>query len=687
MMLALVAITLVVALDIAFPPPLSRLDDLSPVVLDRDGRWVHGFTNQEGRWRLRADLGDIDPEFITHLIAIEDKRFYSHAGVDLRAVVRAGSSSARAGRIVSGASTITMQTARLLEPRPRNFGSKIVEMIRALQIERRLNKEEILSAYLSLAPYGGNIQGVRAASLIWFGKEPQYLTLAEQALLIALPQAPEARRPDRRAKAARQSRTAILNKLHQKGLIDDRQFAENREVGLPQSRSALPRAAWHLSHELTHSSDQTSSLVRTTLDLDMQKGAETLLSAYLAHNKDDATGALLIVENKTKQVRALVGSSGLDAKGGWNDLTRAIRSPGSTLKPFIYAMAFDDGVLSPGSVINDMPRSFGGYSPENFDRTFRGEVRIREALQHSLNVPAVMALEQVGADRFRAALSMTGAPLHTRARANTSNGLALALGGAGIDMRSLASLYAALADDGAVSPLVWYQDANAQSSKQRSYQLISKPVTEQITEILRKAPSLAGRLPAHLTTTAPEIAFKTGTSYGFRDAWAAGYSDDYTIIVWIGRADGAPRPGHTGRRTAAPLLFTLFDHVRENNPTLPLPDSAPVQEDTSMALARVRTIQVRPIVDSAAPRIVFPAPHVELFLPEENVIKPHHGYALVARGGLGELNWYVNGQKVKKDVVGNRPIWQPETAGFFDVTVIDEAGRSSAIKVRVSRAS
>lgn len=660
--------------DVLLPPPLERAAKTSPLTLDRNGAWLHGFTTSEGRWRFQASLDETDPVFINRLIAIEDKRFRSHWGVDPLAVMRAGFSAAKSGRIVSGASTITMQTARLLEPRPRTMGSKLIEMVRAIQIERRLTKDEILELYLTLAPYGGNIEGVRAASLIYFGKEPVRLTDAQQALLIALPQAPEARRPDLRAAAAKAARVEVLEKLVRIGVLDRKKAVEGDEAALPVGRQALPRFAYHAAYRLSADEAADRAPVISTIDRTLQTRAETMLRSYtVRHNKeaaDDVTASLLIVDNKTREVRASVGSSGLDAAGGWIDLTMASRSPGSTLKPFIYALAIEDGLAGPSTVIDDMPRSFGGYSPENFDRTFRGEVHLREALQHSLNVPAVRALDRIGAPRFAAALKSSGVTLETPDRANNSPGLALALGGAGVSAQELAILYAALGDNGKVRPLAWtIADETADAS---AYRLMSEDTARRISDILAGAPSLAGRAPAHLSRKAMRVAYKTGTSYGYRDAWAAGHGGGYTVVVWVGRADGASRPGWTGRKAAAPLLYDIFDMLEREGDITEEPFVDNMEAEPSIMMARFNTSP-----RETTPEIVFPRNGVEVFLSSAR------GFALAARGGAVGYRWYVNGEPLSREQSSGRAVWRPSEAGFYDVTVVDGAGRAATSKVRV----
>ncbi len=655
--------------DFALPPPIERADAVSAIVTDRNGYWLHAFATEEGRWRFSADLDDIDPQFIADLIAVEDKRFWSHWGVDPLAVARAALSSARSGEVTSGASTITMQTARLLEPRPRTVVSKLIEMARAAQLERRLSKREILELYLTLAPYGGNLEGVRAASLIYFGREPERLAPAERALLIALPQAPEARRPDRHPEAAKAARGAVLDRLVEATSLDPAIAEEARAAPAIGARKEFPRIAYHAARMLSAGAKSGESVVPSTLDIAKQMTSERLVSAHAAQFSDGATAAAIVIDNATMEVVASVGSSGLDAKGGWIDLTGAVRSPGSLLKPFIYAFAFEDGVLGPDTVIDDMPRGFGGYRPENFDRTFRGEVRVREALQHSLNVPAVATLERVGVDRFSAALKAAGAKIFQRKSAKDEASLALALGGAGVTMRDVAALYAGLANRGTIRPMTFMGGAKGERDEAL---LFSAETADRINAILRGAPSLAGRAPALLSASAPVIAYKTGTSYGYRDAWAAGHANGLTIVVWTGRADGAPRPGETGRKAAAPLLFALMDALT-NGAVNSHPDEAEIVETfTHVRLDRPAT--------ETAPLILYPVPGSEVFPDAFG----GDGVVFAASGGAGDYAWYVDGEAVTGEAGDGRPVWRPAAPGFYDIAVVDRRGRSASAKVRVA---
>ncbi len=663
------ALALLFLADVLLPPPIDRARAVSAIVTDRNGYWLHAFATDEGRWRFSAELDDIDPAFIRELVEIEDKRFWTHWGVDPLAVARAAVSSAKSGRVVSGASTITMQTARLLEPRPRTLGSKLVEMARAIQLERRLSKKEILELYLTLAPYGGNLEGVRAASLIYFGREPDRLAPAERSLLIALPQAPETRRPDRRAEAARAARAVVLQRLVEAGLLDVSIAAEAADAPAIGKRKEFPRIAYHAARALGAHAKTGESVVPSTIDVSKQVTAERLVAAHAGGFTDGATAAAIVIDNATMEVVASVGSSALSAKGGWIDLTDAVRSPGSLLKPFIYALAFEDGVLGPDTVIDDMPRAFGGYRPENFDHVFRGEVSVREALQHSLNVPAVATLEKVGVDRFSAALKAAGARIFQRRSAAKEGSLALALGGAGVTMRDVAVLYAGLANSGVVRPMTFVRNAEVDAV---GVQLFSAETAERINAILRGAPALSGRAPAALSASAPLIAYKTGTSYGYRDAWASGHAGGYTVVVWAGRADGAPRPGATGRSAAAPLLFALMDALTSGAAKRFEEPSEPVETFTHVRLdARV---------EAGPPSILYPVPGSEVFPG----MFGGDGVVFAASGGAGGYAWYVDGVEIAKSAGDSRSVWRPDAPGFYDIAVVDAKGSSASAKVRVA---
>ena len=664
---ALLAVLLtLLTLDQVFPPPLERMREVSPVVVDRHGEWLMAFTTRQGTWRLEARLDEIDPEFRRRLIAIEDERFWLHPGVDPIALARASLSYLRAGRVTQGGSTITMQLARLLEPRPRTVGSKLIEIVRAMQIERRLNKREILAAYLTLAPYGGNLEGVRAASRAYFQRDPQWLDDAEMALLIALPQAPEARRPDRHPAQARAARDRVLDMFVRARLISRRRAAEAKQSAVP-TRAPFPYSAPHAAQALV-AAHRGEGVIQSTLDARLQRDLEALARRRATALEREAQIAILAVDLRSREVRARVGGAGRERAGGYIDMTRAIRSPGSALKPFLYAIAFDEGIAAPETLVRDAPRRFGGYLPENFDRRFHGDVSLEDALRHSLNLPAVATLERIGAGRFHAALRRAGADIRLPRRADAEPGLALALGGVGVTLEDMVQLYAALGDDGRARPLV----SDGASVFAFSRRFVRRRTAERVLEILASSPHPAGRIPAQVAQGAPRVAFKTGTSYGFRDAWSFGVSNGYAIGVWVGRPDGAPRPGAIGRSEALPILFDAFDLI--GGPSQPY--RAPEQESpVAPALVRLDARDVEGL------SILFPPSGAEVLVLDYG--PESRGLSLSARGGRAPLSWYAEGRRVDAEPTSGRAIWRPSAPGFYDVTVIDADGQRARVRVRI----
>lgn len=668
---ALALLAPVALADLIFPPPMARAQHTSAVVTASDGAVLRAFPVDDGKWRLKADIDHIDPAFIRALLAYEDKRFYAHTGVDPAALVRAAASSASAGRIVSGGSTITMQTARLLEPRPRNIGSKLIEAFRAMQLDWRYSKDEILELYLTLAPYGGNLEGVRAASWAYFGREPDNLSPDQIAMLIALPQSPEARRPDLKPDNAIAARKRVLDRLAGEGVFAADLAAESAEYSAPTRRD-FPALAWHAAETARAIGADGSNDIAMTLNYALQKEAEALAARAQENFVDGSQVALLIVDIQTRNVLASVGAADRRAPGGWIDLTNRKRSPGSTLKPFIYGLAFDDGIAAPTTRIQDAPRRFASYRPDNFDRMFRGDVTVAEALQHSLNVPAVATLDAIGPRRFLSSLDFAGANPTLPVSAEYDDGLAVALGGVGLTARDLAVLYAALGDEGRARPLNWLADAPKPDPKSAPLHIMTSESAHEIIDILRRAPTPQGRMPARLTQQAPEIAFKTGTSYGYRDAWAAGVGDGLAIVIWTGRADSAPRAATTGRQDALPILFEVFDlaaRILPQNATGPILRHEPPDRHAPRPLAKFES-------EGTPPQILFPPSDSELWVDER------HTSFVMAAEGRGKLDWYVEGRPLARNAAGE-PVWHPETPGFYRIAVVDPAGRTTRSRVRV----
>jgi penicillin-binding protein 1C len=613
-------------LDRLFPPNLSRLATTGTEILDRQGRTVALLPAPGGVWRFQATTDDVSSVMLRTLITTEDRHFWHHPGVDPISLLRASVQDLRAGRIVAGGSTLTMQAARLLEPRPRTVRSKLIEIARALQLEWHFSKREILGIWLTLAPYGGNLEGVRAGAMAWFGASARNLDAAQAALLVGIPRRPEALRPDRHPGAARAVRDRILR-------------ADGGEV--PRSRLPFPR---HATQALARLSGPAQ--ITTTLDLPLQFALERLASDQLRRLPRRASLALLVVDARSREIRAIVSGAEPEneARAGALDLTRAVRSPGSAMKPFIYAMAFENGIAGPETRVEDLPRHFGAYAPEDFDRGFAGDVTAADALRRSLNLPAVELLDQVGPAQFAARLKLAGVRLHLPPGAEPS--LPLALGGAGITLRDLTGLYAALATDGSAGTL----------------RILSEPPAPDEPFLQRRA---AETIAAVLTqpfpdSSLPGIAWKTGTSWGGRDSWAVGFDEAHVVGAWVGRPDGTPLPGATGRGLALPLVARVFE-------ILP-------------AAPRDSRIVARPAAagsgsPSYALRLLFPPPNA--------VVSGDGPVTLRAMGGQRPLTFLMNGAPLRTDPARREISWVPSAPGFYQLTVLDVAGGVARVSLRV----
>ncbi len=668
----------IATLYLAVPPPsLDRSRSASALVLAADGSILRGFLTADGKWRLPVEPENIDPLYRRMLIAAEDERFSWHPGVDPIAVLRALGQLATSGRIVSGASTLTMQVARLLERHPHSLRAKIGEMASALALERVISKKQVLGLYLSLAPFGGNLEGVRAASLAYFGKEPTRLSAAEGALLAAIPRSPERLRPDRHPEAARAARDRVLSRMAQLGVITSAAFAEARGEEVPRLRRAMPFRAPHLARTLRD--EQPMALTHhTTIESLLQERIEALLRREVIGLDPEANIAAIVVANPDRRVLAYAGSADFAAvaRRGTLDMARAIRSPGSALKPFIYAMAFDRLILHPETVLDDRPRHFADYAPSDFDGRFQGDVTAREALQYSLNLPAVAVLDRLGPGRFTAALAAAGIRLRLPEPASDP-GLAIALGGAGISLVDLARLYSALSNRGEVAPLRYRSD----DPPARGTAIFGPLAAWYVNDILGEAPPPPGVLPAE-TRRGRHLAFKTGTSYGFRDFWAIGYDPEVTIGVWAGRPDGTPMPARSGRLTAAPVLFKIADLLGPppSRQETPLPAGALIVGRNDLPV-RLQQLDPGPLAQTAAPggapKIVYPPDGALIEWRGEEL-------PLEASGGKRPFRWLVNGKPLSPGLPRRATYWHPEGIGFAQLTVIDAEGRSARSTVRLS---
>lgn len=646
------------------PPTLS---ETSVEVHDRNGILLRAYTVGNGIWRLAPETG-VDPRFVEMLIRFEDKRFYQHSGVDLLALLRAVGQAVWNGGPVSGGSTLTMQVARLLEDGSTGrWAGKLRQIRVAMALERRLSKAEILTLYLTHAPYGGNLEGVRAATLAWFGKEPTRLTPSEAALLVALPQSPETRRPDRYPVQARGARNRVLARMLAQGIVAAGDAKVAMAAQVPGQMRGFPQSAAHLADRV-RASDRSARRHDLTIDAPIQAALEVLVANAARAAGPRVSAALLVADHHTGKIIASVGSVAYDSVGGrqgFIDMTRAIRSPGSTLKPLIYGLAFDQGLVHPETLIHDGPVMFGGYAPQNFDGQFRGDIRVREALQLSLNIPVVKLTNELGPARVMAALRRSGA---TPKLPGGVPGLAISLGGIGLSLRDLVQLYAGLAQGG-IGPVLHVDQA---AKTQLSGRLISDVSAWQVGHIL------AGLAPPRGAPIGV-LAYKTGTSYGHRDAWAIGFDGRHVIGVWMGRADGTPVPGAFGGGLAAPVLFEAFGRVKPEFEPLPPPPPATLilsAAELPIPLRRFRprgAVFVRPV---DAPRLIFPPNGAQLAVMGGDL-------TLKLRGGVVPFTVLANGKPVASGLHQREFEIPYPGKGFSTLVVVDGAGLSDRVTIRL----
>ena len=529
--------------DKIWPLPLNEVNP-ARVVVSEDGTPLWRFADAEGIWRYPVTIEEVSPRYLEALIQYEDRWFWKHPGVNPFSVARAAWQDLRAGRVISGGSTLTMQVARLLDPHPRTFGGKIRQLWRALQLEWHLSKRDILTLYLNRAPFGGTLQGVGAASWAYLGKSPAHMSYAEAALLAVLPQAPSRLRPDRWSERAQAARDKVLDRMVSQGVWSATQVAESREEPVWLAPRQMPQLAPLFSRMMVGQS--TALKITTTLDASLQRQLEELALNLKSRLPQRSSLAILVADHTDMKVRGWVGSADIsdDTRFGHVDMVTAIRSPGSVLKPFIYGLAMDEGLIHPASLLQDVPRRTGDYRPGNFDSGFHGPVSMSEALVRSLNLPAVQVLEAYGPKKFAGMLRNAGLPLTLPQGAEPN--LSLILGGAGARLANITAAYSAFARQGRAGQL----------RLQPEDPLIERPLMSPGAAwiIRRILANEAQPLPDSALPRVVPLAWKTGTSYGYRDAWAIGINGRYLIGVWTGRPDGTPVAGQFGFASAVPVL-------------------------------------------------------------------------------------------------------------------------------------
>ncbi|UPL49723.1 penicillin-binding protein 1C [Hymenobacter sublimis] len=552
-------------LDLAFPlPPTPQY---SPIVLAQDGSVLHAYLNPTQKWRMKTELREITPVLRKAIMAKEDRWFRWHFGVNPVALVQAAGRNVFGEGRTTGASTITMQVARLLEPKERTLGNKLLEMLRATQLELHYSKDEILQLYLNLVPYGGNVEGVKSAALLYFQQTPDYLSLAQTVTLAIIPNRPRGPVLGKNNAAVLQERNRWLRRFGAAGLFPKQDVEDALLEPLDVQRHAAPTLAPHLARRLVRQFPR-QAIIRSSLQRSKQSKTEDLTRNYVRrlHELGITQAAVLVVNNRTRQVEAYVGSADFRDFGsqGQNDGVTAVRSPGSTLKPFLYALAMDRGLATPKLLLPDVPTNFQGYRPENFDKHCNGEVTLERALAYSLNIPAVRVLNQLGVPTFTDKLRQAGFQNVTRNRSRL--GLSSILGGCGATLEELTNLYATLADGGRYAGLQFTSRPERGVGGEAPTPLISEAAAFLTTDILSQLTRPDLPLGAASSLRLPKVAWKTGTSYGRRDAWSIGYNREYTIGVWVGNFSGQGSPALTGADVATPLLFDLFNALAYNSP-------------------------------------------------------------------------------------------------------------------------
>ena len=659
------------------PIPSPAAVSTSVEVLDRDGRLLRAYAASDERWRMPVAAHDVDPKFVRMLLAYEDRRFYRHGGVDFRALLRAAWQGLSSGRIVSGGSTLTMQVARLIDcGGERSLLGKIHQILCAWKIERTLSKDEILALYLLKAPYGGNIEGVRAAALAYFGKEPKRLSSAEAALLVALPQSPETRRPDRRPQRALAARNRVLARMVAAGVVASGEAEGSMRERMPDRRRPFPMLAAHAADRAV-AADPRAKVHRLTIDAGLQARLEDLARVRAGRLGPKRSVAIVAVDHATGEILASVGSPGYldERRQGAIDMTRAVRSPGSTLKPLIYGLGFEEGLAAPHSLIEDRPATISGYAPKNFDHEFRGTVTVREALELSLNVPAVAMLDAVGPARLMARMRAAG--VAPELPAGETPGLAIGLGGIGVTLHDLAGLYCAIARGGLSVSLRESRDVPAGGGGDAGRHVLSPLAAWYVADILSGTPvpssSIGGR-----------IAFKTGTSYGYRDAWAVGFDGKVVIAVWTGRADGAAIAGATGFLAAAPILFDAF--ARLGRPLAPLsgPPSGALAASGSDLPVPLREVRVRQAERERRDGLAISFPPDGAVLDIETAgAQGIGGVEIRVVRGRPPFYLFSNSHFINVFNYRRRFVWKPEGIGFATLSVLDAYGESARIRVEI----
>jgi penicillin-binding protein 1C len=536
--------------------PLPDKIEYSTIITDSKGVVINAYLTKDQKWRMKTELNEISPLLRKTIIAKEDKHFYSHPGINPVAIVKAFFKNVFRMKTASGASTITMQVARALEHRKRNIGSKIIETFRAFQLELKYSKSEILQMYLNLVPYGGNIEGVKSASILYFNKNPDHLSLAEITALSIIPNRPSSLVIGKNNDLIVQERNKWLRKFAAEKVFTKKEIEDALAEPLTASRGTVPHYLPHLSYKLKM---RGGDIVHTNIIMNTQVKTEKLVEDYVRalRLKNIKNAAVVVIDNKTHKVITYVGSSDFHdtTDGGQVNGAAAVREPGSTLKPLLYGLCIDEGLETPKMVVTDVSVNYSGYSPENYDKKFNGYVTVEYALEHSLNIPAVKSLGLLGKDKLIQKLASCD---FTQIKKDQNKlGLSMILGGCGATLEELTGLFSAFANDGIYIAPSYAQNDTTPARKK----IISAAASYMITDILSRVNRPDFPLNWQATEHMPKIAWKTGTSYGRRDAWSIGYNKNYTIGVWVGNFSGVGIADLSGANVATPLLFKIFNTI------------------------------------------------------------------------------------------------------------------------------
>jgi len=676
---AVLALISYAAILYAFPFPHEEFSNIqySKVIYDNSHNILRAFTNNKDQWLIPTTLDEVNPDLINATIAIEDKRFFDHPGVDAGAVLRAVKLNILNKRVISGASTITMQVVRLLAQKDRSMKNKIIEAVHAIYLDMTLSKEEILKLYLEIAPYGGNIHGVKSASMRYFRKLPKDLSLSECALLAGLPQSPSRLCPDRHPERAKKRRDMVLDAMLKNNFITEDQHDTAISSPVVAGNYSFPFKAPHFARFIKNKFKNSPNIF-TTLDSNIQYFAETILKEKVEELKPYGVtnGAIVVIENKTGAVKAMVGSADFFSEKDSGQVNGALsrRCPGSTLKPFTYALAFEKGLLAPNSLLDDSPIQYNGYMPLDYDKEYRGEVTVKQALIDSLNIPAVEVLDMVGYSNLYYLLEMLG--VSTLNRAPEYYGLSLTLGSCEVKLLELANAYAALARLGEYKPLSL---RGSKATEATPKQVLSQSTCYQIADVLSDSKRLEAIGIYRDEKNCPKVAFKTGTSYDHKDAWTIAYNPEYTIGVWLGNFSGRSSYALTGIEAATPVAVRLFDWLYTNKQA-PWYDKPNVilskAKDLNTIIARKRRGRSNP----KPPKIISPASGCEYFIT--NLAIEDQKLSLIGNTSSNHIYWFIDGKFYGKINPSDKLFW-PMEKGSHQITCSDPFGQSSSVGIIV----